>query len=123
MKVGVPAEIKPDEYRVAITPAGVREVGVHGHEVLVEAGAGKGSAILDAEFEAQGARIVPDAAAVFAEVEMVVKVKEPQAAEVEMLRPGQVLFTYLHLAPDPEQTRVTACSPKPPARPRRRCRR
>jgi alanine dehydrogenase len=105
VKVGVPAEIKPDEYRVAITPAGVREMGVHGHEVLIEAGAGEGSAILDAELEAQGARIVPDAAAVFAEAEMVVKVKEPQAAEVEMLRPGQVLFTYLHLAPDPELTR------------------
>jgi alanine dehydrogenase len=105
VKVGVPTEIKPDEYRVAITPAGVREIGVHGHEVLIEAGAGEGSAIADAEFEAQGARIVPDAAAVFGEAEMVVKVKEPQAAEVEMLRPGQVLFTYLHLAPDPELTR------------------
>jgi alanine dehydrogenase len=105
VKVGVPTEIKPDEDRVAITPAGVREIGVHGHEVLIEAGAGEGSAIADAEFEAQGARIVPDAAAVFGEAEMVVKVKEPQAAEVEMLRPGQVLFTYLHLAPDPELTR------------------
>jgi alanine dehydrogenase len=105
VKVGVPTEIKPDEYRVATTPAGVREIGVHGHEVLIEAGAGEGSAIADAEFEAQGARIVPDAAAVFGEAEMVVKVKEPQAAEVEMLRPGQVLFTYLHLAPDPELTR------------------
>ncbi|MGH2974779.1 MAG: alanine dehydrogenase, partial [Solirubrobacterales bacterium] len=105
MKVGVPAEIKPDEYRVAITPAGVREMGVHGHEVLIEAGAGEGSAIFDAEFEAQGARIVADAATVFVEAEMVVKVKEPQTAEVEMLRPRQVLFTYLHLAPDPELTR------------------
>jgi alanine dehydrogenase len=103
--LSLPTEIKPDEYRVAITPAGVREIGVHGHEVLIEAGAGEGSAIADAEFEAQGARIVPDAAAVFGEAEMVVKVKEPQAAEVEMLRPGQVLFTYLHLAPDPELTR------------------
>ena len=105
MRVGVPAEIKPDEYRVAVTPAGVREMKVHGHEVLVEAGAGEGSAIADAEFEAQGARIVPDAAAVFGEAEMLLKVKEPQPLEVEMLRPGQLLFTYLHLAPNPELTR------------------
>jgi alanine dehydrogenase len=105
VRVGVPSEIKPDEYRVAITPAGVREMAVHGHEVLIEAGAGEGSAIADADFEAQGARIVPDAATVFGEAEMVLKVKEPQPAEVEMLRPGQLLFTYLHLAPDPELTR------------------
>ena len=87
VKVGVPTEIKPDEYRVAITPAGVREMVEHGHEVLIEAGAGEGSAIADAEFEAQGARIVPDAATVFGEAEMVLKVKEPQPAEIEMLRP------------------------------------
>ena len=105
MKVGVPTEIKPDEYRVAITPAGVRELAEHGHEVLIQAGAGEGSAIADADFAAQGARIVADAAAVFAEAEMVLKVKEPQPAEIEMLRPGQLLFTYLHLAPDPELTR------------------
>ena len=104
MKVGIPAEIKPDEYRVAITPAGVREMVGHGHEVLIEAGAGKGSAISDKDFEAQGARLVPDAATLFAEAEMVVKVKEPQPPEVEMLRPGQLLFTYLHLAPDPDLT-------------------
>ena len=105
MKVGVPAEIKPDEHRVAITPAGVREMTSHGHEVLIEAGAGEGSAIPDALYEAQGARIIPDADAVFCEAEMILKVKEPQPAEVEMLRPGQLLFTYLHLAPDPELTR------------------
>ncbi len=105
MKIGVPREIKPDEYRVAITPAGVREACEHGHEVVIEAGAGEGSAIADADFEAQGARIAPDAPAVFAEAEMVLKVKEPQPAEIEMLRGGQLLFTYLHLAPDPEQTR------------------
>ena len=105
MKVGVPKEIKQDEYRVAITPAGVREMVEHGHEVLIEAGAGEGSAITDADFEAQGARIVPEAAEVFGEAEMILHVKEPQASEVEMLRPGQLLFTYLHLAPDPEQTR------------------
>jgi alanine dehydrogenase len=105
MIVGVPREIKPDEYRVAITPAGVREMIDHGHVVLVETGAGHGSAIADAEFESQGARIVPDAAAVFSEAGMVLKVKEPQPGEIEMLRRGQLLFTYLHLAPDPEQTR------------------
>jgi alanine dehydrogenase len=103
--VGVPTEIKPDEYRVAITPAGVREMSEHGHLVLIEAGAGAGSAISDAEFESQGARIVPSASTVFAEAGMVLKVKEPQAPEIEMLRRGQLLFTYLHLAPDPEQTR------------------
>jgi alanine dehydrogenase len=105
MKVGIPAEIKPDEYRVAVTQAGVREMVDHGHEVLIEAGAGAGSAISDAEFESQGARTVPDAAAVFGEAELVLKVKEPQPAEIEMLRPGQLLFAYLHLAPDPDQTR------------------
>ncbi len=105
MIVGVPREIKPDEYRVAITPAGVREMVEHRHEVLIEAGAGEGSAIADVEFESQGARIVADASVVFGEAEMVLKVKEPQAAEIEMLRRGQLLFTYLHLAPDPEQTR------------------
>jgi alanine dehydrogenase len=104
MIVGVPKEIKPDEYRVAITPAGVREMTEHGHLVLIEAGAGEGSAIADEEFESQGGRIVPDAAAVFNEAGMVLKVKEPQPGEIEMLRRGQVLFAYLHLAPDPEQT-------------------
>jgi alanine dehydrogenase len=103
VKVGIPREIKPDEYRVAITPAGVREMADHGHEVLIEAGAGEGSAISDADFEAQGARTLADSAAVFAEAEMVLKVKEPQAVEIEMLRQGQLLFTYLHLAPDPAQ--------------------
>jgi alanine dehydrogenase len=105
VRVGVPAEIKPDEYRVAITPAGVREMVGHGHEILIEAGAGEGSAISDEDFEAQGARLVADAATLFAEAEMVVKVKEPQPPEVEMLSPGQLLFTYLHLAPDPDLTR------------------
>ncbi len=105
MRVGIPREIKPAEYRVAITPAGVREMVEHGHEVLIEAGAGLGSSIDDTAFEDQGAQIVSDAAAVFGEAEMVLKVKEPQPGEVEMLRPGQLLFTYLHLAPDPELTR------------------
>ncbi|HEX5984281.1 MAG TPA: alanine dehydrogenase [Solirubrobacterales bacterium] len=105
MKIGVPTEIKADEYRVAVTPAGVRELTERGHEVLVQAGAGEGSAISDDNYEAQGARIVPDAAAVFGEAEMILHVKELQPQEIEMLRPGQLLFTYLHLAPDPEQTR------------------
>jgi alanine dehydrogenase len=105
MKVGVPTEIKPDEYRVAITPIGVRELVEHGHEVLIERAAGEGSAISDADFEAQGARILPAAADVFAEAEMVLGVKEPQPSEIEMLRAGQLLFTYLHLAPAPELTR------------------
>jgi alanine dehydrogenase len=104
MRVGVPTEIKVDEYRVAMTPAGVRELTARGHEVVVQAGAGDGSAFADAEYVAQGARIAPDAAAVFAEAEMIVKVKEPQAPEVAMLRPEHLLFTYLHLAPDPELT-------------------
>jgi len=104
MKIGVPTEIKPDEYRVAVTPAGVREMTEHGHDVLIEAGAGLGSAIADADFEAQGASIVADPAAVFEQAEMILHVKELQAPEIEMLRPGQLLFTYLHLAPDPEQT-------------------
>ena len=99
VKVGVPTEIKPDEYRVALTPIGVRELAEHGHEVLVQQGAGEGSAITDADYEAQGARIVPDAEDVFAEAEMVLKVKEPQPPEVGLLREGQTLFTYLHLAP------------------------
>jgi alanine dehydrogenase len=105
MKIGVPTEIKSDEYRVAVTPAGVRELSEHGHEVLVQAGAGEGSAIADEAYRAQGATIVPDAASVFEAAEMVLHVKELQPEEIEMLRPGQLLFTYLHLAPDPEQTR------------------
>ncbi|MGB7588933.1 MAG: alanine dehydrogenase [Solirubrobacterales bacterium] len=105
MKIGVPKEIKPDEYRVAITPAGVREMVEHGHEVLIEAGAGEGSAISDADFHAQGAGIVAGPDQVFGAAEMILKVKEPQPVEVEKLRAGQLLFTYLHLAPDPELTR------------------
>jgi alanine dehydrogenase len=105
VKIGIPTEIKSDEYRVAVTPAGVRELSERGHEVLVQAGAGEGSAILDEDYRAQGATIVPDAAEVFEAAEMVLHVKELQPEEIEMLRPGQLLFTYLHLAPDPEQTR------------------
>jgi alanine dehydrogenase len=106
MRVGVPTEIKTDEYRVALTPAGTRELTEHGHEVLIQAGAGDGSVIPDAEYEAQGARIVPDAQTVFAEADLVLKVKEPQQSEVALLRPAQLLFTYLHLAPAPELTKA-----------------
>ena len=105
MRIGVPSEIKTDEYRVGMTPAGVRELVEHGHEVLVQAGAGEGSAIHDEQYAAQGAQLVADADAVFAQAELIVKVKEPQPGEVARLRPEQVLFTYLHLAPDPELTR------------------
>jgi alanine dehydrogenase len=104
MKVGVPTEIKTDEYRVSLTPAGVRELVDRGHEVLVQSGAGEGSAITDADYTAQGATIVPDAPEVFGAAEMVLGVKEPQTSEVGMLRAGQTLFTYLHLAPVPELT-------------------
>jgi alanine dehydrogenase len=110
MKVGVPTEIKTDEYRVAITPAGVRELVDRGHEVLIQHGAGEGSAIPDAEYVEQGAAIVPDATAVFAGSDMIVKVKEPQPVEVAMLEPRHTLFTYLHLAPDPELTQALRAS-------------
>src|SRR6202167_3349327 len=102
MRIGVPTEVKTDEYRVAITPAGVRELTVRGHEVLVQAGAGEGSAMSDEQFIAQGASIVPDANALFAQAELVLKVKEPQPEELGRLREGQTLFTYLHLAAEPE---------------------
>jgi alanine dehydrogenase len=105
MRVGVPTEIKTDEYRVAITPAGVREFVEHGHDVVIQKGAGDGSVIPDEEYIAQGARIVPDAQAVFDEAELILKVKEPQTEEVAKLRPDQTLFTYLHLAPAPELTK------------------
>jgi alanine dehydrogenase len=105
MRIGVPTEVKIDEYRVAITPAGVRELSARGHEVLVQAGAGLGSAFDDAHFQAQGAQIVPDAEAVFGQAELVLKVKEPQTAEVGLLREGQTLFTYLHLAAEPDLAR------------------
>src|ERR1035437_103802 len=102
MRIGVPTEIKTDEYRVAITPAGVRELASRGHEVLVQSGAGEGSAMCDEQFRAQRALIVADADAVFAQAELVLKVKEPQPVEVGRLREGQTLFTYLHLAAEPE---------------------
>ena len=105
MRIGVPREIKVHEYRVGLVPAGVRELTAAGHQVLIESGAGNGIGVDDAEFRAAGASIAARAAEVFERAEMIVKVKEPQPVECEMLRPGQVLFTYLHLAADPQQAR------------------
>jgi alanine dehydrogenase len=104
MRVGTVREIKDHEYRVGLTPESARELTAHGHEVWVESGAGQGIGASDGDYEAAGAAIQPDAARVFAECELIVKVKEPLAEERARLREGQVLFTYLHLAPDPEQT-------------------
>ena len=105
MRVGVPREIKVQEHRVGLTPMAVREYTGAGHEVLLQAGAGAGIGAGDAAYVAAGARIVGSAAEVYTAAEMIVKVKEPQPAEWQMLRPGQILFTYLHLAPDAEQAR------------------
>jgi alanine dehydrogenase len=110
VKVGIPTETKADEYRVSMTPAGVRELTDRGHEVLVQAGAGAASGFPDDGYAAQGATIVADADAVFAGAEMVVKVKEPLEPEVARLRPGQILFTYLHLAPAPALTAALCAS-------------
>jgi alanine dehydrogenase len=103
MLIGVPKEIKNHEYRVGLTPSSVRELTSAGHSVLVQTQAGSGIGAADSDYERVGARIASDAASVFAQADMIVKVKEPQAVERAMLRKGQVLFTYLHLAPDPEQ--------------------
>jgi alanine dehydrogenase len=105
VRIGVPTEIKTDEYRVAITPAGVRELTSRGHEVLVQAGAGMGSALSDDGYAEQGATIVADADAVFDGAELILGVKEPQPEEVARLRPEHTLFTYLHLAAEPELAR------------------
>ena len=105
MRVGVVKEIKPDEYRVALTPAGAREIAQHGHEVLVEAGAGAGSAYSDAEYEAVGARLL-DVDSVWEQADLLLKVKEPVPSEYGLLREGQVLFTYLHLAADAPLTQA-----------------
>jgi alanine dehydrogenase len=103
MRIGVPKEIKVREYRVGLVPASVREVAEHGHQVTVETGAGLGIGVSDTEYQAAGATILPNADAVFDKADMIIKVKEPQAVERRRLQAGQVLFTYLHLAPDPEQ--------------------
>ncbi|MEZ5653331.1 MAG: alanine dehydrogenase [Burkholderiaceae bacterium] len=105
MRIGVPKEIKNHEYRVGFTPESVAEAVLHGHEVVVQAGAGLGIGTHDDEFRAAGAGVLDSAQEIFATADMIVKVKEPQPAERAMLRAGQILYTYLHLAPDPEQTR------------------
>jgi alanine dehydrogenase len=104
MLIGVPKEIKNHEYRVGLIPASVRELVHHGHTVLVETKAGSGIGFDEAAYQAAGATIAPTAAEIFAKADMIVKVKEPQPVECKMLRTGQLLYTYLHLAPDPEQT-------------------
>ena len=104
MKVGVPTEIKADEYRVAITPIGVRELSEQGHDVLIQTGAGEGSSVSDSDFEAQGARIAPTAEDVFAEAELVLGVKEPQPEEVALVRPHHTRFSYQQIAPAPART-------------------
>ena len=104
MRIGVPKEIKTLEFRVGMTPAGVHEMVHHGHEVFVETNAGAGIGVSDADYEKEGATVLATPEEVFEKAEMIVKVKEPQLNECEMLRPDQVLFTYLHLAPDPKQT-------------------
>lgn len=105
MKIGCPKEIKAQEYRVGLTPAAAHEAVLHGHQVLIEAGAGLAAGFPDHEYQAAGAQILPDAAAVYGAADLIVKVKEPLAAERRLLRPGQVLFAYLHLAADPDQAR------------------
>ena len=100
MRIGVPKEIKNHEYRVAITPIGVHELVQHGHEVVLETGAGAGSQISDEDYEATGGTILTEADEVWATADVVLKVKEPVAEEYHRLRPGLVLFTYLHLAAD-----------------------
>ena len=104
MQIGLPKEIKNHEYRVGLTPASVRELTAHGHRVLVQRGAGAAIGLTDDQYVAAGASMADDAASVFARTDMIVKVKEPQPLERAMLRPGQILYTFLHLAPDPEQT-------------------
>jgi len=104
MLVGVPKEIKNNEFRVGLTPPSVHELAARGHRVLVQTGAGAGIGLTDEQYAAAGATVVPSAQEIFAQAEMIVKVKEPQPQECALLRPGQILYTYLHLAPDPEQT-------------------
>ena len=105
MRIGVPTEIKDNEYRVGMTPGGVRDLAADGHQVLVQKGAGNGSGFTDAEYEIAGGKIVPDADAVYSDADMIVKVKEPIDPDLRRLKDGQLLFTYLHLAPVPDLTR------------------
>lgn len=105
MKIGCPTEIKPQEFRVGMTPNAALEAVHNGHDVLIQSGAGLGAGFSDQDYVTAGASIIETAEEIFATADMIVKVKEPQAVERKMLRPGQLLFTYLHLAPDPEQTK------------------
>lgn len=110
MLIGIPKEIKNHEYRVGMVPASVRELISLGHQIIVETNAGMGIGINDKDYEAVGAKIVPNAADIFSKSEMIVKVKEPQPQECKLLQKGQILFTYLHLAPDPQQTEALLAS-------------
>ena len=104
MKIGCPTEIKPQEFRVGMTPVATQEATANGHQVFIQKGAGAGAGFSDADYAAAGATLLDTPAEIFATADMIVKVKEPQAVERKMLREGQLLFTYLHLAPDPAQT-------------------
>ena len=104
MIIGVPKEIKNHEYRVGLTPNSVHECIEHGHKVLIQSNAGLGIGATDEDYKKLGAEVIPDPSDIFAQADMIIKVKEPQAVERAMLREGQILYTYLHLAPDPEQT-------------------
>jgi len=110
MLIGVPKEIKNHEYRIGLTPAGVRELVVNGHDVMVENNGGAAIGFDNEQYIAAGAKIIDTAEEIFATAEMIIKVKEPQPNECQMLRPGQLLFTYLHLAPDPQQTELLVAS-------------
>ena len=110
MLIGVPKEIKNHEYRIGLTPAGVKELVVNGHSVVVENNGGAAIGFDNEQYLDAGATIADTAAEIFAAADMIIKVKEPQPVECKMLRPGQILFTYLHLAPDPQQTELLIAS-------------
>ncbi len=110
MRIGVPKEIKVHEYRVGLTPSAARELTSRGHQVFIETNAGEAIGLTDEHYKRVGASILPNADEVFAGADMIVKVKEPQAVEIKRLKPGQTLFTYLHLAPDPHQTKALLAS-------------
>ena len=113
MKIGVPKEIKNHEYRVGLVPASVRELTARGHEVFVETHAGEGIGMSDEDYRHAHATILPDAASVFEQADMIVKVKEPQAVERAMLREDHVLYTYLHLAPDAPRRKTWSTRERP----------
>ena len=110
MLIGVPKEIKNHEYRIGLTPSGARELISHGHKVMVQNDGGKSIGLTNEMYQKAGAEIVATAEEIFARADMIIKVKEPQPGECKMLRPGQLLYTYLHLAPDPGQTKALVAS-------------